>query len=137
MLDETAKRLPGFNEDESVPVTFGDDQDWYLPRPTFDIFATFSGGKAAREVSCSFGPEFQALLKAVQDSDDDFFPAVATLAADLLRRNYDISDDELPSLLRYRVGPDRPLWIGGVLSVANGNDAPKASGDGSGSSSDT
>ena len=127
MIDEKARRLPGFNEDESVPVAFGDGQEWYLPRPTVDVFASFATTPPTEVTSSSFGADFDAMVKAVSASDDGFFPAVAALAADLLRRNYDLSDAELSGLLRYKRGDKESSdWIGEVLAVANGNGAPKA-----------
>lgn len=127
MLDEKAKRKPDFNEDESVPVEFGDGQEWFLPRPTVDVFALFAGGKATRSVQSSFGPEFDAKVAGIEKTDGgDFFSAVAELGADLLLRNYDLTDADLSAIFRFRVGSDQEKWMGSVLSVANGREAPKA-----------
>lgn len=133
-IDEKSRRLPTFDDQESVPVVFGDGQEWFLPRPHINVFALFADGKARRETSNSFGQEFQAKIARVDLTDE--FADVCDLAADLLRRNYDLPDADLSALLRYDSrDEDSRSWMTAVYSVALGLDAPKAPAGGSASRS--
>lgn len=128
MIDEFARRKPNFDEPNSVAVTFVDGQVFFVPKPWVEIRPAFKAGKATRTsrlLTC--GPELDAILNSIQDADgDDAVAAVATLAAHLLLWHYDLADDELDTLLAYRIGdPTSIAWIGAVMDVATGSSGPK------------
>jgi hypothetical protein len=134
MISGASRRKPNFDEDHSVPVVLGDGQAWYLPKPWQEIRPVFKGGRAASAypvLTC--GPELDALVEAISGCEE-FLPrisAVASLAAHLLGRQYELSDSELDELLRVRLGEDMSdSWIIQVIDVATGRSGPKASRDG-------
>jgi hypothetical protein len=130
MLDENQHRRPAFDEANAAPVVLADQQTWYLPKPWLEVRPTFKGGRAvdsAPALTC--GPEFDALMQAVQDAQgDDIITAGATLTAHMLLRNYDLTDDQLGTVLVFR---DGTTWLRDAMAIANGATGPKASGAGS------
>lgn len=139
MIDEKGKRKAGFDEAESVEVEFGDGQSWFLPRPRYTLRAVREGTSAKSRLCSSFGPEFDALMEAAQ-SNEDYYGGAGMVAADLLMRNYDLTEDEAWSLLSFDFDPDDPRvfvdnWPGWAIAVANGRHAPKPPAVGSGSAS--
>ena len=136
MLDETAKRKPNFDAANSVPVRLADGQDWQVPKPWLEVRPVFRGGRAERAYPVpTCGPELDALIDAVSESDEPavWFSAIATLAARLLGYQYDLSDDDLDQLLRFRVSdPDSGQWLRDVMRIATGDTGPKAYRAGSG-----
>jgi hypothetical protein len=108
IFDEQAKRRPTFDPD-SVPIELS-GVVVYFPKPRITIRRTHgSNGKSGGEALRSFGPDYdkltEALIEAGGDgkSVHDFAVALFDLAADLIRRNYDVTEDELDSLLSFDV----------------------------------
>jgi hypothetical protein len=132
-IDEFSRRRPdGFRDaPEAEPIVLCDSQAWLIPKPLVEFFPLAGGELGA---SATFGPDFDALVAAVDDTAaaDPFdfrahLRALFALGRDLLLRNYDLDNDALAALLRYRPGDDanRAMW-GAILDVAAGN-GPKAS----------
>jgi hypothetical protein len=123
-IPEPARRRDDFDARGCEWVALADGQRWALPLPWVELRAHFRGGKAVAAIpAVSYGADVDALLEAIAGCHD---PAVllsgaATLAAELLRRNYELSDAELDALLAFRGGaPDATAWARDVLEVATG-----------------
>ena len=95
----------------------------------------FRGGRAERAYPVpTCGPSWTR-SDAVSESDEPavWFSAIATLAARLLGYQYDLSDDDLDQLLRFRVSdPDSGQWLRDVMRIATGDTGPNAYRAGSG-----
>ena len=130
MLDETAKRKPNFDAANSVPVVLADGQAWAVPKPWLEIRPVFRDGRAASAwPAYSYGPDLDRLVERVAEAElfTNQVAAVATLAAELLRHQYELSDPDLDQLLAYR--RDDPVsieWTGQVIEIATGRSGPKA-----------
>lgn len=134
MLDEKQLRRPDFLAKTSVRVIFGDDQEWFVPKPV--VYYTPSGEELGFDLEVESGDaEFDgshgALLRAVKEIEEgesqaNYYAAKLKLYANMLRRNYRLDDAQLRSLLRFRYGqPDELEQT--LRSVALGLDGPKVS----------
>jgi hypothetical protein len=132
-IDEFSRRRPDVFRDvpEAEPVLLCDSQIWLIPKPLVEFFPLAGGQVGAVH---TFGPDFEALVRAVDDTAaaEPFdqiahWAALFALAIDLLGRNYDLDDEALAVLLRWRPGDDdnRAMWEA-IVNLANGI-APKAS----------
>jgi hypothetical protein len=105
MLDEVVLRRPEFVEGERI--TLGDGREWSFPRPMLREFRpSFSpdgGAKFGPTTFRTFGPGHLSRLDELFASDPGLgqIELVATMAAELLRRNYTLDDDQLGALLTY------------------------------------
>jgi hypothetical protein len=128
-MDEKAKRKPNFDARNAAPVVFADGQTWYVPKPWLEIRPIFRNGKAVDAYPVpTCGPELDGLIDAIGQADDHFaqIAAVATLAAELLRWHYDLSDAELDGLLAFRSADPASLqWVRDVIGIATGQSGPK------------
>lgn len=129
-FDEKARRLPTFDPD-SVPADFG-GVTLHLPRPRVMIRRRRVPGGASRgEVIRTFGPAFDALIDAVELASaagdvTDLAAALFDLGEDLLRRNYNLTDEELDGLLTFDpMGGMSEPWAT-VWAVALGGGKPAA-----------
>jgi hypothetical protein len=129
MLNEKAKRRETFDERNSVPIVLADGQSWAIPKPWLEIRASFEGGKARTSYpALTYGPELDALVKAIGECRDNvaLLCGVASLAAYLVSRNYDLSDDDLDRLFAFRLGDAESWeWARAVMDVATGRSGPK------------
>lgn len=104
-LDERSLRRPEFDP-QSVPIDFPGRGTWYLPRPrvTYRRERDEGGNQVTRRIR-DFGPEYDSLVEAFNAAKtvEDTVTALFDLASDLIRRNYEIGDDDLYSLLVYEV----------------------------------
>lgn len=131
MIDEKSKRKPNFDEANSAPVVLADGQAWHVPKPWLEVRPVFRGGKpvsAYRVLTC--GPELDELVEALAESDelDAQVVAVASLAAYMLRWNYDLTDADLDQLLAFRCSDPASLqWMHDVFAIAVGRSGPKVS----------
>ncbi len=131
MLDELALRRQEFQAD-SNPVVLADGQTWWLAKPTVSLKLRFVGGRSTGFQSrTNFGAEFDQLVSAVTSADpgtDELYLAASNVAADLLARNYSLTDDDLGSLFDF---PDDSIGFMDTLKIAmntaRGLDAPKPS----------
>lgn len=146
MLNEQELRRPEFSE-ESAPITLCDGQDWSIPIAPGEFFPVTLDGDLA--VSGGFGPEYDAKLKALADAGRTLAEAgreakgehyhavnraIMALGIDLLLRNYDLTIDQVGTLLRYRPRDvaNTEMW-GAIADAARGvTPPPKPSRDGSG-----
>lgn len=129
MINETSKRRPGIDLANSHPVTLSDGQTWFVPKPYTRMRPSFKGRKAETSRVVTDDPEFNELFQAVEEHDT--YLAIANLAAHMLAKNYDLSDDEMGEILTYDLkdqSPDR--WPLQVMAVIYGRTGPKASSDG-------
>lgn len=129
LLAEAALRRPTFQAD-SVPVVMADGQPWYLPRPYVELCPRFENGRLATIGSeTHLGDDFDALVVAAAPSEATggvTYGAILDLGAFLLRWNYELSDEQLGRLLRYRRGDEvAEERFGQIHDVATGN-GPKA-----------
>lgn len=127
-LDEIALRKSSFSEEDSARVEMADGQRWALRRPVLRIRPKFENGRAVATPMLPYlegGSELQSYIDAV-NADGDFVTAALNVGAYLLSFNYDLSDDQLAELFSFAEGGDDQFdWIGRIVRVANGIDAPK------------
>ncbi len=126
MSDERAKRNPEFDERNSTWITLADGGRWAFPKPWLEIHAAFRGrpGRASYPV-LTYGPELEELVDAIDECRDNaaLIVGAASLGAYLLRRNYDLSDEDLDRLFAIRVGdPPSWEWAKAVIDVATGTE---------------
>lgn len=128
MTPEALKRRDDLDEVRSVPVVMADGQTWLLPKPWVAVHPVFKDGRPVDDWKClTYGPELDALVENVAEAEGiaSVLAGVA-LAAHLLRRNYDLSDDELAEVLVYRCGdPASQAMLRTVFDVATGRTGPK------------
>jgi hypothetical protein len=129
MVRETDKRKPNFDERNSVPITLADGQLWYFPKPWLEIRPTFRGGKAIDSYSVlTHGADLDALVEAISDCEDTGAQviAAASLAAHLLGWQYNLTDEDLNTILAFRLHDPKSLeWMKAVFDVATGRSGPK------------
>lgn len=137
-LDEKALRKPEWNEATGQWLTLADGQSWLFPKPVVRLKPKRVEGKITLSSSVSsFGPDFDAKVKALDD-ENDFVVAVFELADDLFARNYDLSEDDRLELLAWNPQPDPETgdpFLGAIVAIARGTNAPKLSTAGSDSPS--
>jgi hypothetical protein len=123
-LDERARRKPGFDEVNSAPVTLADGQTWFLPKPWYEVYASFKGGRSVgTRPTLTCGPELDALIEAIGGCEDAhaMLSGAATLGARLMLANYDLADEDLDRLFCYRPRePESWQWGKAVMDVATG-----------------
>lgn len=128
MIDEKAKRKPGFVPDAaSEGIQLADGQVWYFAKPVVEFFPSFVDGRATFGATATFGADFDAKVKALDDATRaaEYYPALFTLAMDLLGRNYDLTESDHATILRFRAGdPASTEAESAIFSVALGV-APK------------
>jgi hypothetical protein len=115
---ESERRKPGVDLESCVAVHFGDGQLWHVPKPRLRIAPGWDGTKCDLVYSATYGQPADALIVTAARAEDDGvrLAAVATLAATLLRRNYDLADDEVDQLLSL----GEPDWMRLVIRIATG-----------------
>ncbi len=136
MISETTLRKANFDEKHSSPITLSDGQTWYLPKPWVEVRPVFKDGKAVTTYTVlTVGPELDDLVEAIADAETTKaqVAGAASLAAHLLRHHYDLRDEDLDQLLRFRISDPASLaWVNGVIEIATGQFVPKRSGAGNG-----
>ncbi len=101
-FDERSRRLASFDP-ESVPGELA-GVVVYLPRPRLFLRCKVEASRVRAEPARGFGAEFDSLLDAVGRSSQsgvllDLATDLFALTANLLRRNYEISDREIEALV--------------------------------------
>jgi hypothetical protein len=105
-LDEKSLRKQSFTE--GYQVTLADGQDWTFPRPRMRFRPKIADGRVEVTGSPTFGPEFDETLdilhgvKAVEPIEQ--LRAKFELAVRLLSANYDLTAEELSSLIELEPG---------------------------------
>jgi hypothetical protein len=136
MLDEMTKRRETCDPRNSVAVRLADGQDWLVGKPWLEVHAGFSNGKADRTWPClTCGPDLDELVQAMSGCDDNaaLLVAAASLGAHMLRRNYDLADEDLDGLFAFRLAdPDSWNWAGAIMDVATGQSGSRSFRGGSG-----
>lgn len=104
-------------------ITLADGQEWGFPRPILEIHPIFSGGKTVDYTThITMGPELDVLIQAIAAGEMDAVSQIQSVmlcGALLLKRNYDITDEELPRLFSYRAGdPASEEMIANIIAVA-------------------
>lgn len=103
LFDPAKSRRPEFDP-ESVPVEFG-SLVFHLPKPRVSIRRRHNpDGSSVGEPTRSFGADFERLVDKVAEaagggSIQALAAALFDLAADLIRRNYAIAEEELDQVL--------------------------------------
>jgi hypothetical protein len=103
---EQERRREAFSQGEGVELA--DGQTWFFPSAIVEMRPRFENGRPsfANPIRrLSFGPEHDAGLAEIRASGTEAqrFDGVVYLAADLLRSNYDLTDDQLSDLLSVTV----------------------------------
>ena len=123
-LLEKYRRHADFDPEGCVPITLSDGQQWMFPRPWLEITPTFREGRAVgRTKYLTCGPELDVLIAAIAAEEDagKQVLSVMTLGAFLLLRNYEVTDEELGHLFRYKVGePESEEMVMAIMDVATG-----------------
>jgi hypothetical protein len=103
-LDDAALRRHEWSEVSKIKLC--DGQEWTFPRPVVGFSPVRKDGKWTAEQRAPYGDEFREASRAYiampRDSPSDFVAflgARINLAAELLYRNYDLTDDQLVELL--------------------------------------
>lgn len=126
-IAESERRREGFRG--GVPIALADGQPWHFPRPIIDLVPAFDAAGEVVDLGGRFAEDYEAKLEAFYEAADATarIRALMALAVDLLRRNYDLTPEELRGLLRYRVGdPENTARWRAIGDVAQGN-GPKRS----------
>jgi hypothetical protein len=125
MIDERARRKPGFDEPNSVWITLADGARWAFPKPWLEVHASFREGRAVSTYPVfTYGPELDELVDAIGECRDNaaLIIGAASLGALLLRHNYDLSDGDLDRLFAVRIDdPSSWEWAQAVIDVATGS----------------
>lgn len=123
-LLEKYRRRADFDPEGCIPITLSDGCEWYFPRPWLEVTPVFRDGVVIdRNKYLTCGPELDVLVEAIGAEEDGAKQvlSVMTLGAFLLLRNYDVTDEELGRLFRYKVGdPDSEEMIMAIMDVATG-----------------
>jgi len=131
MIPEATRRKPGFDEAHSAPVVLSDGQRWYVPKPWVEIRPVFRDGQAVSAYHVlTAGPELDELVEAIGEAESAQLQVIgaASLAAKLLRHHYELADEDLDQLLRFRIGDDSSLaWVEAIIEIATGQCVPKRS----------
>lgn len=134
-LDEKSLRKPEFSE--GYKVKLADGQEWTFPKPlVWECRFVFEDEKAT--MLRKFPSEHIDAISDIFDSDGiEQIEKCANLAAKLLKRNYELGNDDLRSLLVYRLDEDghqteenAEMWDS-IMEVAMGASGPKVSAVGS------
>ena len=131
MIDEASKRRAEWVEGNAFKLA--DGQLWHFQEPRIEAYPTFDNGKVHLGLSTHLGPEFDAVVNEIAEAETltDEIKLAFGMAAFMLRANYDLSDAELSTLLRYRVGDEASKTLySGIVDIALGN-PPKDFPDGS------
>jgi len=101
---ESECRRPDANWEDTVPIVLADGQAWHFPKPFVDIVPTFTDGKA----SMMFESELQPFFNRMDTAETGIEENAARLEMEryMLLKLYDLKDEELPHLLRWRVGSE-------------------------------
>ena len=128
-LNELERRKPTFDEANSVGVTLGDGQKWFVPKPWLEIRPTFSGGRATGNYPVNtYGHELDALVDVIAEAKDSLerLSGIASVAAYLLTQQYELEDGDLDKLLCFRLDDQSSTnWAHQVINVATGHSGPK------------
>lgn len=123
-LDESALRTESFTE--GVKIKLGDGQEWWFPKPVTEFRLSFEEGNRAQYAlsRSTYGLEYWSLFDEFAEAEEaiDQASALANLAVYLLRRNYDLSNDDLMTLLPYIIEDSETMGMWReIADVAMGN----------------
>ena len=136
MIDEKSKRKDNFDEANSVPIVLADGQAWHFEKPWVRLKplkrrVKFAGGKMSSLRLETDDPDFDRLRSALFDSSESFYGPLCDMAAFLLLRQYNLTDEELSDLIVFEEATENGNpWIAELIGVVAGT-SPKPSGDGS------
>jgi hypothetical protein len=131
-MNERELRRDEFHPD-SHPIEMADGQKWHFPRPRVRFATGFGGGRANVKTWVEHWDGFMDLLEEaarMPEGTGDWVSAHLSIAANMLLRNYDLSDQQLDELFGFETIDDLVQLILEVSRVAAGQ-SPKPSGDGS------
>jgi hypothetical protein len=100
-VTETAMRRPTF--EPGIAIKLDDGQEWEFPRPRVKWRMVLREDVRVLAGRTHFGPEFDEMRERLNaaENDGDYLMASFTVAAWLLRRNYDLTEAEALDLLAY------------------------------------
>lgn len=141
MLDEKALRRADFIG--GTPIELADGQEWVIP--FVDTYFTIDDGEVGARQEWNMGPEYDALYesfestrRALQDGEGDINDKLLRLMGRemalcrwLLLRNYQLTDAEVSTLIRFGLGDKEKSPYAALrdrmMECALGNiEAPKA-----------
>lgn len=131
LIDEKTLRLETFDADRSAPVAFPGGV-FHLPKPVYRLRPLFQNGKRVGETSLvADDPAFErlkeAIVKAVDNPEADFYGLMVDLAVYMLSKNYALTDDHLGLIFGEEVNHvGESSWKTELMAIAHGN-APKTS----------
>ena len=101
-LDEKALRRPEFSG--GVPIRLFDGQEWTFPTPIVEAFVPRrdANGKTRQALSFDWGAEYDDLIEMFVSAEyvRDEAVALYDLAFDLLRRNYNVTFNDMRHVLK-------------------------------------
>jgi len=100
VLDERSLRRPDINESECCPIVLADGQAWLFPKPYVDYTPRFEDGKAVLAIESEFTPYLDRFEAA--ETVGEVFCTRFDLARTMLLKVYDLTDEQLPALLKTR-----------------------------------
>lgn len=130
MIDEKAHRREEWNEDQSTWVKLSDGQEWALPRPRLTMIPEFKDGSPIHLWHFySYPAEIQETFEKIGQSEQLEVSLLAAIAlgGKLLLANYELTDEELSVVFRYRFGEESSehmlheiidMATGGLVSYA-------------------
>lgn len=128
MLNETERRRADFAG--GAPVKMADGQEWVLAKPLIQF--AYSAGPLGFNVVLNIteGDNFNNLMQSVDTAleagnGDQIVGSQLAIGAALLRRNYDLTDEEMGTLLRFAYGETDGIEANerrlNVMDIARGN----------------
>jgi hypothetical protein len=133
MLDEVALRKPEFQE--GVRVKLGDGQEWSFPLPKLRMVPK-RNGTGEIVVDYRIGPGYGSTIQKsfalfwtpVEEEPENAWQIRFAAAADLLQKNYSITDDDLADLIYLdRADPESLALWHDISMVLAGVGRPKPS----------
>lgn len=128
-LDE--KTLRSENWKDGLPITLCDGQPWHFPKPTTEFLINDEGTAFEPVGRHTFGQTYWQLHEEWLESDGfpDTLNAMVKIAVYLLKRQYDLSNQQVSTLLRFIPEDDenQEMWKS-IAEVASGK-AGKPTGD--------
>ena len=105
-IDEKSRRKPGFTP--GVAVVLADGQEWKFPPPRLRLSPVRAGDGFAVAVNRAGLPDYPrweaVLYSEAQVPAEEYWTVRMTAAATLLLANYELTDQELDSLLVWETG---------------------------------
>jgi hypothetical protein len=128
-LNEQERRRPDFTP--GLAVTMADGQKWNLPKPRHRFKPKIVDGRVEIAGGATFGPEsdddMEVLFGVAESDPGEYIRVKFAMAVRLLRANYNLSDEELATLIVWEPGDEKSDARWSELNDALQGIAPKPS----------